>query len=129
MPDLSWYNTLIQPPLTPPWWVFAPAWSLLYTLMLVSLFLFSIKKTPCDKSWGYTLFFSQLGMNLCWTPVFFSFHNIGLALTIITVLDTFIILNIIAFFKVSKTSGLLLIPYFVWTLFATYLNAGIFVLN
>ena len=40
-----------------------------------------------------------------------------------------VILNIIEFFKISKPSGYLLIPYLIWILFATYLNIAYLVLN
>jgi len=124
-----WYDLLIKPPLTPPSWVFAPVWAILYILIFVSFALYAIKPYSSGKSWGYFLFFTQMILNLCWSPVFFHFHNIGMALAIIIILDIFVILNIIEFFKVSKTAGLLLIPYVLWILFATYLNAGFFIQN
>ncbi len=129
MLDLNWYNTLNHPPLTPPWWVFAPVWTFLYLTMLTALFLFVSKPSLEDKSWGYTLFFSQIGINLCWMPAFFYLKNPAFALVLIIVLDILVLLNIIAFYNVSKSSARTLIPYFIWILFATYLNVGIYVLN
>ena len=124
-----WYKTLINPPMTPPAWIFAPVWAVLYILIFISFVLYAIKPFEGSKSWGYTLFFIQMSLNLCWPPVFFYFHNIGLALAIIVIMNIFVILNIIEFSKVSGTAGLLLIPYLLWILFAAYLNAGFFVLN
>ena len=43
--DYSWYSQLIQPPLKPPAWLFAPVWTLLYISMGVSLFLYAKKFT------------------------------------------------------------------------------------
>ena len=125
----TWYKTLIKPPLTPPAWVFAPVWAVLYMLIFISFSLYAIKPYNTNKNWGYALFFIQMFLNFLWSPVFFHFHNIGLALAIIITMDIIVFLNIIEFFKVSKTAGLLLIPYFIWILFATYLNAGFFFLN
>ena len=56
-------------------------------------------------------------------------QNIGLALAVVIVLDIFVFLTIKKFYSVSKLSGLILIPYFIWVLFATYLNMGYFILN
>ena len=127
--NLTWYNTLNQPALTPPAWIFPPVWAVLYLTIFVSFILFAFKKTNYSKAWGYILFFTQLFLNLCWTPVFFTFHNMSLALAIIGLMIVFVFWNIIEFIQVSKTSGLLLIPYFLWLIFAAYLNTGFMILN
>lgn len=127
--DYSWYSTLIQPPLKPPAWIFSPVWIILYISMGIALFLYARKYSIKSKAWGYILFFTQLLVNLSWTPAFFGIKNIGLALALIVLLDILVLLNIIEFSKISKTAGRFLIPYFLWLLFATYLNIGIFVLN
>ncbi len=127
--DYSWYSALIQPPLKPPAWIFAPVWTILYISMGVSLFLYARKYTIKSKAWGYVLFFTQLLVNLSWSPAFFGLKNIGLALALIILLDILVLFNIIEFFKISKSAARCLIPYFIWLLFATYLNIGIFILN
>lgn len=127
--DLSWYNTLIMPPFTPPYWVFMPVWIFLYLSMLIAVLIYAAKPSIQDKSWGIILFFSQLIVNLCWAPVFFNFHNIAFALVIIIVLDILVFWTMKEFFIVSKSSSRTLIPYFIWILYATYLNAGVYMLN
>lgn len=127
--DLNWYNTLNRPLFTPDAIVFQPAWTFLYLTIFVSFILFATKKTSYNKLWGYILFFAQLGLNLIWTPIFFYFHNIALALAVIVLMVILVFWNIAEFIRVSKTSGFLLIPYLMWILFATYLNAGFLVLN
>ena len=127
--DYSWYSALIQPPLKPPAWLFAPVWTVLYITMAVSLFLYARKYTIKNKAWGYVLFFMQLLVNLSWSPAFFGLKNVGLALALIILLDILVLFNIMEFFKISKSAGRCLIPYFIWILFATYLNLGIFILN
>ena len=129
MKELTWYSALNQPPFTPPAWVFPPVWTFLYFTMLAALILFAFKKTGKSKKRGYILFFSQLVLNLIWTPVFFYMQNPLWALVIIIILNLLVFLNIISFFKVSKAAGGVLIPYMVWILFATYLNLGIVLLN
>jgi len=127
--DYSWYSSLIQPPLAPPAWLFSPVWIILYILIISSLIFYIVKKTELKKVWGYILFFTQILVNLAWTPAFFGVKNIGLALVIVILLDILVLFNIIEFSKISKIAGKLLIPYFIWILFATYLNIGIFILN
>lgn len=127
--DLTWYNSLNHPPLTPPYWIFAPVWTVLYLSMFVSLVVYALKPSDYNKIKGYILFFAGLIINLCWSPAFFLFHNPTLALILILILDILVILNIKEFSKVSKKSVIFLLPYLIWILFATYLNAGIVFLN
>ena len=123
-----WYYNLTKPPLAPPDWIFPPVWSILYFSMLVALLLYLFKPTQNKKS-GYIYFAVQLILNLLWAPVFFYLKNMFLALIVIILLDIFVILTIKSFYKVSKISSLILIPYLIWILFATYLNIGYLVLN
>lgn len=123
-----WYYNLTKPPLAPPDWIFPPVWSILYFSMLVALLLY-LFKTAQNKKSGYIYFIAQLFLNLLWAPVFFYLKNMFLALIVIILLDIFVILTIKSFYKVSKISGLILMPYLLWILFATYLNIGYLVLN
>ena len=127
--DYSWYLSLKQPPLAPPAWIFAPVWTILYLSMGIALFLYARKISYKNKSWGYILFFTQLLVNLAWTPAFFGVKNIALAFAIIILLDMLVVFNIVEFAKVSKSASRTLIPYFLWVLFATYLNGWILLLN
>ena len=68
-------------------------------------------------------------LNVLWAPVFFGLEQMQLGLLIIIFLDIFVYLTFKEFKKISNIAGLLLIPYFVWVIFATYLVVGINVLN
>ena len=129
MTDLNWYDTLIKPALTPPSGIFTPAWVFLYVSIVVSLLIFITVKTPLSKKEGYIYFGLQILFNILWMPAFFVLHNPALALGVIIILDVLTFMNIREFYKCSKLAGLLLLPYFLWLLFATYLNAGIVFLN
>lgn len=129
MIDLNWYSTLFKPAFTPPAWVFAPAWIFLYITIFASLALYIVKKSQKPKSIGYTYFAMQMFYNILWTPAFFILHDLTLATIIVVVMDILILLNIVEFYKISKFAGIILIPYFLWSIFATYLTIEIMVLN
>ncbi|CAB4062912.1 TSPO [Lepeophtheirus salmonis] len=74
----------------------------------------------------YTL---QLLLNWSWSPVFFGYQEIAIAFYIIISLCIAIGITMISFFRLSIFAGLLLVPYLVWTSFATYLNYSLMVLN
>ena len=113
----NWYNSLIKPPMAPPNSIFSPVWGVLYILMLVSLILY-IKEQKANKLSGYIYFSIQLFLNIIWSPIFFGAESI-----------LGVILTIKKFYNVSKLSAILLIPYLIWILFATYLNLEYLILN
>lgn len=129
MIDFSWYKELTKPFLSPPSWIFSPVWCILYISIFVSLILYITKKSGQSKIQGYIWFAVQMLLNLLWTPAFFMLKNIGLGLIIISLLDVAVFFNIKKFYEINKISGILLIPYLIWILFATYLNFGFYVLN
>lgn len=125
----AWYYSLNFPPLTPPTTVFTPVWTILYVMIFISFVLFVTRRSEKSKLWGYILFLGQIVLNFSWTPIFFGTHNISLALLVIVLLDVMVLCNILEFYKISQKSAYLLIPYFIWILFATYLNLGMLILN
>lgn len=124
-----WYLSLIKPKFAPPDTFFAPVWTILYAMLVLSLMFYVYTCTVKSKKHGYAFFITQMILNLAWSPIFFLMKNIELALLVVLLLDIFVILTIIQFYKISKISAYLLIPYLLWILFATYLNAGYCVLN
>ena len=129
----TWYLSLNKPAFNPPNAVFGPAWTTLYTLMGIAFGIvwhrLSQQGIPLFRSTAVRLFLVQFLLNLAWSSIFFNWHKLGLALLEIIVLWIFILLTIIHFFKISKWSGILLIPYILWVSFATVLTAAIWHLN
>ena len=115
----TWYATLAKPAFTPPHWVFAPAWTTLYVLMGIALFLVWRRGLAEGKvKLAIGLFSAQLLCNAVWSPLFFGLRSPLAGLVDITVLWIAIVFTIFIFFKISKTSGILLVPYLMWVSFA-----------
>jgi len=129
-----WYATLTLPPFAPPGWVFGPVWTLLYILMGVSLYIVwrsrggSIEKGRI-RTHGLTVFAVQLVLNALWSVLFFGLQSPLWGLIDIAALDIAVFITLLYFWRVQKSSALLLIPYFVWILFASVLNGFIYYLN
>ena len=123
-----WYYSLNKPAITVPDSVFAPMWVFLYLTIFSALIVY-IRTKNYDKKSGYVYFVTQIFLNIIWSPIFFGLKNIGLALFSRIFLDIFVFLTIKKFYSVSKISGIILVPYFLWIIFATYLNASYFLLN
>ncbi len=126
----DWYVTLKKPSWTPPDYVFGPVWTLLYLMIAVSGSRIYVKcLNTRERKRAYVLYGLQLLCNFLWTFFFFYLKSPLLGLIDISALLGFLFLNIKAFYKLDKISGLLLIPYFIWTFYAGILNVAIWGLN
>lgn len=121
------YQSLVKPPLAPPSFFFPVAWSILYFLMGVSYFILSKKLDykPIEKM----IYYAQLFVNFMWPILFFLWKWWFFSILWILLLDILIYKMISLFYKSEKRAAYFNIPYFLWTLFATYLTIGIFILN
>jgi tryptophan-rich sensory protein len=126
----TWYQTLNPTAITPPNWVFGPAWTLLYILMAIALFL--VWCEGWDKQavrQGFVLFINQLILNAMWSIIFFAQHQIFFAFIEIIILWATILLTIIWFSKASKIAAWLMAPYLAWVTFAGILNFLVYLAN
>ena len=119
----TWYATLEKPGFTPPNQVFAPAWTLLYTLMGVAAGI------VWQKKGGLTRFKAQLALNFSWTIAFFGLQSPAAGLAVIAALLAAILFTARAFYRVDARAYYLLFPYFAWTSFAALLNYAVWALN
>ena len=126
----DWYKSLEKPSFNPPSWVFAPAWTTLYSMMGVSLsILWRARHDKSAATPAMQLFSIQLIMNLAWSFLFFRWQNPRAAFVEILALNVVIVLTILAAWRVSKVAALLLVPYLLWSAFAFVLNGAIWRMN
>jgi tryptophan-rich sensory protein len=126
----SWYDMLVKPSFNPPSWVFGPAWTLLYILMGISLYLVLMEwRKGTEVRIPLIIFTIQLVLNALWSFLFFGLQSPAAGLAGILVLWVFILATIVTFFRVSRPAAFLLIPYLAWVSFASLLNYAIFTLN
>ena len=113
-----WYNFLNKSPLTPPGFVFSIVWTILLFLQALAAFLVWGKSSP---RW----FVVQLMLNMLWSFAFFYLRMPNIALIISGLFSCALFLNIKSFGRTNKLAGWLVLPTFLWSLFAIYLNAYI----
>lgn len=123
----GWYASADKAPWTPPNFVFGPVWTVLYTAMAVAAWLVWRQRTTMTRR-ALTVYAIQLVLNLAWTPAFFALYPalgtaaLWLGLAIILALVAAVALTVMYFGPISRTSGLLLLPYVSWLVFAASLN-------
>lgn len=81
--NLDWYDKLNQPPFNPPKWLFAPAWTFIYSTIGFASYLVYEELSASGKGFNKTAllalasFLIQLIFNWIWTPLFFQNHFLG----------------------------------------------------
>ncbi|MFZ2410205.1 MAG: TspO/MBR family protein [Candidatus Methanoperedens sp.] len=125
-----WYAGIIKPSFAPPNWVFFPIWTVLFVMMGISLYLVWQKDAGEQKvKKAIFIFCIQLILNVLWSAAFFGWRSPFAGFMVILILWISIALTVISFMKISKTAGVLLIPYIAWVTFAAVLNFLIWRLN
>lgn len=130
----GWYAETPQPMWTPPNAVFGPVWTVLYVLMSVAAWHVWRRPDSLARTRALRAYAVQLGLNSVWSPAFFGLGALlgapgaWMALVVIVALDFAILATMIRFGDVSRLAATLLVPYWIWALFATTLNAAIAVL-
>src|SRR5262249_8092563 len=126
----TWYAGLAKPAWTPPNIVFPIAWTTLYLLIALSLWLLW-DRVPTSEQRSHALgwFAAQLALNAIWSPIFFGAHATVAALIVIVLLLVAIVMTIRAALPLHRTAALLLVPHGLWVAYATTLNAGIVAMN
>jgi translocator protein len=123
----DWYRELNQAPWTPPGWVFGAAWTFL--MICFSVFMTFLWEHSTEKKNIIRLYLAQWVLNVCWNPMFFFHHWVGAALLEIILLLFTVMLLGYNFRKQLGLKSLWILPYFVWLLIASSLNAYILFFN
>ena len=127
---MKFFNAAVaKPPLTPPPAAFPIAWGMLYLLMGIGVARVWRRPVSRSRSRSLWLFLAQLAVNFIWTQVFFNLRSYGAALLILAGLWVLVLLMALSFREEDIPAALMQIPYLVWSLFAGYLNAGVWILN
>ena len=130
MDSMEQFAALAQPPLSPPGWVFPVVWTILYLLMGWASFLVWKSDAPqAAKKRTLGLYGVQLAVNFAWPLLFFRAGLYGFALIWLVILLVLVAETMLAFGRIDRRAAWLLAPYFLWLLFAAYLNAGVWLLN
>lgn len=127
---MKWYQKLKRPSWTPPGKVIGLVWTILYIMATISALIFWQESPPGEGFLLTVIFFlANAFFNLLWSYLFFELHQIEWAIYDSVTLDFTILVLIVFLLPISTLSGLLLIPYFLWVSFATYLNYRVWLLN
>ncbi|MBM3618967.1 MAG: tryptophan-rich sensory protein [Alphaproteobacteria bacterium] len=129
--NMEWYSTLQKPALNPAPWVFGVVWPILYVLMTCSAWLIwqEHQKIRDAVEEALALFIFQLVANFFWPLFFFGMQSPWLGLLWIGLVWLLVSLTVIFFAAISRKAAVLLVPYWLWVCFASYLSYSIWTMN
>ena len=124
------YFAYKKPSWAPPAWVFAPVWSVLYVLIVVSFgYVFVLYFQHAIPFLVLLPFALNLVFNFAFTTIQFRFRNFVLAtLDILLVLGT-LVWSILAIYPSAAWVSYINLPYLAWVCFATVLQITVTALN
>ena len=123
----GWYSVADKAPWTPPGWIFGSVWLMLYAAMAVAAWLVW-RQRRFPRRYAFKVYGFLLLLNLAWPLAFFGMYPLmgtaalWLALLLLgahAVAATFAVLH---FGPISRTAGLLMLPYVSWLVFSASLN-------
>lgn len=125
----TWYNSLKRSPLSPPNYLFGIVWPILYCMIGTSGWLIWLMPRYAGHAIVRYAYVVQLVLNWLWTPLFFSYHLIGLSLICLLLIVVMVIFLIMRLYILNRIATVLLLPYIAWLLFATHLHVYVWLYN
>ena len=124
-----WYYQLQKPSWQPPDWLFGPAWTTIYILTSIAGVKAWRRADEVQRRYFLGALLLNLVLNLLWSLIFFASQRPDIALLEVVPLWLSILLMMALVRDYSPSSTWLMLPYFAWVTFATYLNWTIVRLN
>ncbi|WP_088073026.1 TspO/MBR family protein [Gottfriedia luciferensis] len=128
--DLIWYSKLKKPEWTPPNKLFGIVWGILYILIALSLAIVDYKVGLKNTSFFYLLIWLiNYLSNQAFSYFQFKLKRLDLAAIDCLIVAITALLLVKLTLNYSILASVLLIPYALWAIFATYLSFTIYRLN
>ena len=118
----AWYDGLAKPAFQPPGWAFGAAWTALYTMLGIAIAAILNEPFSNQRQLAIALFAAQMTLNFAWSPIFFKFRMIDLALIVIIAMLVLAAVTANLFRRLRPVAGWLMLPYLLWLCLATTLN-------
>ncbi|MGD0275288.1 MAG: TspO/MBR family protein [Syntrophales bacterium] len=126
----TWYMAIMKPSYNPPGVIIGVVWTVIYILSAISLIVFVNAARGKKDLWVISGLYLLNGLiNALWSYIFFVRHLLFLAFLDALFIWVTVGLLIIYIWSYSRISSMLLVPYFLWVSFATYLTFVIYRLN
>ena len=127
---VDFYDYLDKPLITPSHDYFRYVWNIIYFLLFTGFYMALTSKQDTDQFLDLNaLFIIQLFLQIIWAYCFFYLQQINTGAFVIILLDIVGALLMHSLLFINLLSFFFILPYFLWLLFATYLNIFLIFLN
>jgi len=125
-----WYQALKQPEWKPPDWAFGVVWTSIFVLIgIAGVRAWRRCTHPAQQVQIVALFAVNSMFHVIWSLLFFTLKRPDWALIELVLLWLSIAAIMATFWKISRLSTVLLVPYIVWVTIAGFLNYANIQLN
>lgn len=124
-----WYHVKMnQPSLTPPDWLYAIAWSLVYLLMALAAW--QIWLTGHESRVGALTWWALLlVLTVAWPALFFGLHRPGWALPLLALMAGAALFCMRAFNRLSSEAGTMMAPVLLWMVYLLLFDLAVWSTN
>lgn len=126
-PRSEWYVGLETAPWTPSGLIIGLSWSV--TMICFSVYLAYLWPVAGNKKLLLGVLILHYILNLMWNPIFFQYHQVLIALFVITGLTVVIGFLLFFYWPQLRYKSLILVPYLFWICIAASLNGYVFLKN
>ena len=131
----GWYADAEKAPWDVSPWLRSSLWLLAHIAMSVAAWLVWLERRRARVSSALSLYATQLLLLALWRPALFVFYPaigelaLWLGAAIMLLMSITVAVAVVEFRNVSRTAGMLVIPYLSWVLYVLSLNVALVVLN
>lgn len=120
---MDFYEEIARPDIAPPAFLFPVVWTILYSILAITLYYFFH-----NKEIRLSIIINLL-INVIWPILFFRFKLLLFSVFWLILIIVSLIFLLRKINKVNKKFVYLNLPYLFWLIFALYLNFMVFLLN
>ncbi len=130
MKNDSRYKEYRKPSWSPPAWLFAPVWTVLYVVIVISFGYIFLEYFNKGVPFVVILpFLLNLIFNFSYTTIQFRLQNFSLALVDILLVDITLVWALLSVYTYAPWIAYSNLPYLAWVTFATILQFSVTLLN
>jgi len=127
-PPGAWFAALAKPGPLLPDSTMAAIFATVLAFTAAAAWRIDARRLP-QRPYALRLFLLQLALVFAWIAILFGGHALGPAVAVVTVLWLALVATVVAFSRLDRLAGVLMVPYLAWMTFVLQQCAALWTLN